>query len=97
MIPISNRKEIFSATYLGLQSQSPAMILIFYRKEIIIDPGPLNITFRSDMPITFLHLMLMSKIYLVNSDMKNVIGMSDTNVMFKGPGPFEIPTGKHAE
>ena len=32
--------------------------------------------------------MLMSKIYvLVNSDMKNVIGNSDPNVMFKGPGP----------
>ena len=28
----------------------------------------------------------MSKIYVVNSDMKNVIGMSDLNVMFKGPG-----------
>ena len=40
------------------------------------------------MPITLLHLMLMSKIYLVNSDMKNVIGMSDPNVMFKGPGPL---------
>ena len=26
--------------------------------------------------------------YVVNSDMKNVIGMSDPNVMFKGPGPF---------
>ena len=51
-------------------------------------PGPLNITFGSDMPITLLHLMLTSKIYLVNSDMKNVIGMSDPNVMFKGPGPF---------
>ena len=53
------------------------------------DPGPLNITFRSDMPITLLHLMLMSKIYLVNSDIKNVIGMSDQNVMFKGPGPIK--------
>ena len=40
------------------------------------------------MPITLLHLMLMSKIYVVNSDMKNVIGMSDPNVMFKGPGPL---------
>ena len=30
----------------------------------------------------------MSKIYVVNSDMKNVIGMSDPNVMFKGPGPM---------
>ena len=49
-------------------------------------PGLLNITFGSDMPITLLHLMLMSKIYVVNSDMKNVIGMSDPNVMFKGPG-----------
>ena len=38
------------------------------------------------MPITLLHLMLMSKIYVVNSDMKNVIGMSDPNVIFKGPG-----------
>ena len=56
----------------------------------IKDPGPLNITFGSDMPITFLHLMLMSKIYVVNSDMKNVIGMSDPNVMFKGPGPLIV-------
>ena len=47
----------------------------------------MNITFGSDMPITLLHLMLMSKIYVVNSDVKNVIGMSDPNVMFKGPGP----------
>ena len=30
--------------------------------------------------------MLMSKIYVVNSDMKNVRGMSDPNVMFKGTG-----------
>ena len=51
-------------------------------------PGPLNITFGSDMPITLLHLMLMSKIYVVNSDMKNVIGISDPNVMFKRPGPI---------
>ena len=41
------------------------------------------------MPITLLHLMLMSKIYVVNSDMKNVIGMSDPNVMFKGPEPLD--------
>ena len=47
------------------------------------DPGPLNITFGSDMSITLLHL-----IYLVNSEMKNVIGMSDPNVMFKGLGPM---------
>ena len=47
-------------------------------------PGPLNISFGSDMPITLLHLMLISKIYVVNSDMKNVIGMSERNVMFKG-------------
>ena len=40
------------------------------------------------MPITLLHLMLMSKIYVVNSDMNNVIGMSEPNVMFKGPGPL---------
>ena len=32
--------------------------------------------------------MLMSKIYVLNSDMKNVICMSDPNVMFKGPGPL---------
>ena len=39
------------------------------------------------MAITLLHhLMLMSKIYVVNSDMKNVRGMSDPNVMFKGRG-----------
>ena len=30
----------------------------------------------------------LSKIYVVNSDMKTVIGMSDTNVPFKEPGPF---------
>ena len=54
------------------------------------DPGPLNITFGSDMPITLLHLMLMSKIYIENSDRKNVIGMSDPNVIFKGPRPFKI-------
>ena len=53
-------------------------------------PGPLNITFGSDMPITLLYLMLMSKIYVVNSDMKNVIGISDRNVMFKGPGSLSI-------
>ena len=53
-------------------------------------PGPLNISFGSDMPITLLHLMLISKIYVVNSDMKNVICMSDPNVMFKGPGPKSI-------
>ena len=34
--------------------------------------------------------VLMSKIYVVNSDMKNVIGKSDPNVMFKGPGPLLI-------
>ena len=35
--------------------------------------NPLNITFRSDMPITLPHpMLLMSKIYVVNSDMKNV-------------------------
>ena len=39
-----------------------------------------------EWPITLIHLMLMSKIYVVNSDMKNVIGMSDPKVMFKGPG-----------
>ena len=54
----------------------------------INSPGPLNITFGSEMPITLLHLMLISKIYVVNSDMKNVIGISDPNVMFKGPGPM---------
>ena len=42
------------------------------------------------MPITLLHLMLMSKIYIVNSDRKNVIGMSDPNVIFKGPRQFKI-------
>ena len=37
---------------------------------ITIGPGPLNITFGSDMPtITLFHLMLMSKIYVVNSYM----------------------------
>ena len=40
------------------------------------------------MPIALLHLVLMSKIYVVNYDMKNVIGMSDPNVIFKGPGPI---------
>ena len=55
---------------------------------VIYGPGPLNIIFVSDMPITLLHRMLMSKIYVVNSDMNNVIGMSEPNVMFKGPGPL---------
>ena len=54
--------------------------------SVSIKPGPLNITFGSDMPITLLHLMLICKIYVVNSDMNNVIGMSEPNVMFKGPG-----------
>ena len=59
------------------------------RDSIVMNgPGPLNITIGSDMPITLLHLMLMSKVYVVNSDMKNVICMSDPNVMFKGPGPI---------
>ena len=40
------------------------------------------------MPITLLHRMLRSKIYVVNSDMKKVIGMSHLNEMFKGPGPL---------
>ena len=30
----------------------------------------------------------MRKTYVVNSDMKNVIGMLDPNVIFKGPGPL---------
>ena len=30
----------------------------------LIGPGPLYITFGCDMPITLLHLMLMSKIYV---------------------------------
>ena len=38
------------------------------------------------MPITLLHLMLISKIYVVDCDMKNVIGMSTPNEMFKGAG-----------
>ena len=57
-------------------------------------PGLLNITFGSEMPITLLHLMLMGKIYVVNSDMKNVIGMSDLNVMFKGPGSLLCKSNK---
>ena len=37
--------------------------------------------------------MLMSKICVVNSDIKNVIGVSDPNVMFKGPGSLKnLPT-----
>ena len=55
---------------------------------VIYGPGPLNIIFVSDMPITLIHRMLMSKIYVVTSDMNNVIGMSEPNVMFKGPGPL---------
>ena len=68
------------------------MVLELPKKTLIsfLDPGPLNITFGSDMPITFLHLMLMSKIYVVNSDLKNVIDMSDPNVMFKGPGSINL-------
>ena len=30
----------------------------------------------------------MCKVYVANSDMKNVIGMSDPNVMFQGLGPI---------
>ena len=56
-----------------------------------IGPGPLNITFASDM----LHLMLMCKIYVANSDMKNVMGMSDPNVMFKRLGPMSINCKVH--
>ena len=36
----------------------------------------------------------MSKIYVVNSDMKIVIGMSDPNVMFKCPGSLSRFQGK---
>ena len=39
-------------------------------KKSYISTSPLNITIGSDMPITLLHLMRMSKIYVVNSDMK---------------------------
>ena len=63
------------------------MTLKYVCSTVKSGPGPLNITFGSDMPITLLHLILISKIYVVNSDMKNVIGMSDPNVMFKGPWP----------
>ena len=62
------------------------MTLKYVCSTVKSGPGPLNITFGSDMPITLLHLMLISKIYVVNSDMKNVIGMSDPKVKFKGPG-----------
>ena len=50
----------------------------------------LVLSFGSEMSITLLHLMLMSKIYVVNSDMRNVIGMSDPNVIFKGPVPMNL-------
>ena len=62
------------------------MTLKYVCSTVKSGPGPLNITFGSDMPITLLHLMLISKIYVVNSDMKNVIGMSQPNVIFKGAG-----------
>ena len=74
----------FKKKHTGL-SENTSCLLCF----VVIGPGPLNITFGSDMPITLLHLMLMSKIYVVNSVIsKNVIGISDLNVMFKGPGPM---------
>ena len=57
------------------------MTLKYVCSTVKSGPGPLNITFGSDMPITLLHLMLISKIYVVNSDMKNVIGMKDPNVI----------------
>ena len=44
---------------------------------IIIGPGPLNITFGSDMPITLLRL------YLMLMSMKNMICVSVPNVIFK--------------
>ena len=49
------------------------MTLKYVCSTVKSGPGPLNITFGSDMPITllYLNLMLMSKIYVVNSDMKN--------------------------
>lgn len=42
-----------------------------------ISPSPQKITFGSDMSITLIYLMLMSKIYVVNSNMKNVIVISN--------------------
>ena len=40
---------------------------------------PLNITFGYDLSNRLLHLTLMNKIYVVNSDVSHLIGMSDLN------------------
>ena len=60
----------------------------FYDPEFIIeglaDVSPMLLAIQANAGV------LMSKIYVVNSDMKNVIGKSDPNVMFKGPGPLLI-------
>ena len=67
-------------------------ILFFFQLFYKNGPGPLNITFGSDIPITVLHLMLMSKICVVNSYMKNVIGISDPSKCdvqrTRSPGPL---------
>ena len=48
------------------------------------DPGPLNITFGS--AITFLISEFTTQILLISIRWSNVIGISDPNVIFKGPG-----------
>ena len=55
-----------------------------------IGPGPLNITFRSDMPITFFISDFTTYILLISIRWSNVIGISDLNVMFKGPGSIAV-------
>ena len=60
---------------------------VFRYMWVCIGPGPLNITFGSDMPITFFISEFTTYILLISIRGSNVLGISDPNVMFKGPGP----------
>ena len=42
------------------------------------------------MPIILLHMMLMNKICVVNSNMSHLIGTSDSNLMFKRTGSMSV-------
>ena len=67
---------------------------VFRYMWVCIGPGPLNITFGSDMPITFFISEFTTYILLISIRGSNVLGISDPNVMFKGPGPL-VCTGMH--
>ena len=67
---------------------------VFRYMWVCIGPGPLNITFGSDMPITFFISEFTTYILLISIRGSNVLGISDPNVMCKGPGPL-VCTGMH--